>query len=207
LIYTPYGLFGFQEVKIMNIMTTSIEGVLMIEPDVFEDSRGFFMETYNRNRYSNCGIHTAFVQDNLSYSMRGALRGLHYQIKNCQAKLVQVISGEIFDVAVDIRPDSPTFGKWTGFHLSDRNRRQLFIPQGFAHGFCVLSEIAYFLYKCSDFFAPDDEGGIIWSDPDIGIDWPVQDPILSEKDKQYPRLSEIHPDRLPILASKPIIRG
>lgn len=191
----------------MNIMTTSIEGVLMIEPDVFKDSRGFFMETYNQNRYFNCGIPTAFVQDNLSYSVRGTLRGLHYQIKNCQAKLVQVISGEVFDVAVDIRPDSPTFGKWTGFHLSDRNRRQLFIPQGFAHGFCVLSETAYFLYKCSNFFAPGDEGGIIWSDPDIGIDWPVQDPILSEKDKQYPHLSEINPDQLPVLTSKPIIRG
>ncbi|MGD8891678.1 MAG: dTDP-4-dehydrorhamnose 3,5-epimerase [Desulfobacterales bacterium] len=191
----------------MNIKTTSIEGVLMIEPDVYEDSRGFFMETYNRNRYIKSGINTLFVQDNLSYSVRGTLRGLHYQIRNPQAKLVQVISGEIFDVAVDIRPDSPTFGKWTGSHLSDRNRRQLFIPQGFAHGFCVLSEIAYFSYKCSDFFAPDDEGGIIWSDPAIGIDWPVQDPIISEKDKQYPRLSEINPDQLPVLAPKPIIRG
>jgi dTDP-4-dehydrorhamnose 3,5-epimerase len=191
----------------MNIMTTSIEGVLMIEPDVFEDSRGFFMETYNRNRYIKSGINTLFVQDNLSYSVQGAVRGLHYQIRTPQAKLVQVISGEIFDVAVDIRRDSPTFGKWTGFHLSDRNRRQLFIPQGFAHGFCVLSEIAYFLYKCSDFFVPDDEGGIIWSDPDIGIDWPVQDPIISEKDKQYPRLSEINPDQLPVLAPKPITRG
>jgi len=191
----------------MNIITTPIEGVLMIEPQVFEDSRGFFMETYHRNRYIKSGIDTLFVQDNLSCSVHGSVRGLHYQIRNPQAKLVQVITGEIFDVSVDIRPDSPTFGKWTGFHLSDRNRRQLFIPEGFAHGFCVLSEIAHFLYKCSDFFAPDDEGGILWSDPDIGIDWPVQDPIISEKDKQYPRLSEIDPDQLPVLAQKPIIRG
>jgi dTDP-4-dehydrorhamnose 3,5-epimerase len=184
----------------MNIMTTSIEGVLIIEPDVFEDNRGFFMETYNRNRYITCGINTVFVQDNLSYSMQGVVRGLHYQIKNSQAKLIQVISGEIFDVAVDIRPGSPTFGNWVGSYITDRNRRQLFIPQGFAHGFCVLSETAYFLYKCSDLFAPDDEAGILWSDPDIGIDWPVEDPIISEKDKQYPRLSEINPDRLPVLS-------
>ena len=195
----PYSLFGFQELKIMNIMTTSIEGVLIIEPEVFEDSRGFFMETYNRSRYFKCGINTVFVQDNLSYSVQGAVRGLHYQIRNSQAKLVQVITGEIFDVAVDIRQDSPTFGKWTGFHLSDRNRHQLFIPQGFAHGFCVLSEIAHFLYKCSDFFAPDQERGILWSDPDIGIDWPVEHPIISEKDKQYPCLAEIGPDELPVI--------
>jgi dTDP-4-dehydrorhamnose 3,5-epimerase len=189
----------------MNIITTSIEGVLIIEPDVFEDNRGFFMETYNRNRYVTCGINTVFVQDNLSYSVQGVVRGLHYQIKNSQAKLIQVIFGNIFDVAVDIRPDSPTFGKWVGSHISDRNRRQLFIPQGFAHGFCVLSKNAYFLYKCSELFAPDDEAGILWSDPDIGIDWPVENPIISEKDKQYPRLSEIHPDRLPVLSQKPII--
>jgi dTDP-4-dehydrorhamnose 3,5-epimerase len=183
----------------MNIITTSIEGVLIIEPEVFEDSRGFFMETYHRDRYMTSGINRVFVQDNLSYSVHGTVRGLHYQIRNSQAKLVQVISGEIFDVAVDIRPDSPTFGKWTGFHLSGQNRRQLFIPEGFAHGFCVLSEIAYFLYKCSDFFAPDDEGGILWSDPDIGIDWPVEHPIISEKDKQYPCLAEIGHDKLPVV--------
>jgi dTDP-4-dehydrorhamnose 3,5-epimerase len=183
----------------MNIITTSIEGVLIIEPEVFEDSRGFFMETYHRDRYMTSGINRVFVQDNLSYSVQGTLRGLHYQIGTPQAKLVQVISGEIFDVAVDIRPDSPTFGKWTGFHLSGQNRRQLFISEGFAHGFCVLSEIAYFFYKCSDFFAPDDEGGILWSDPDIGIDWPVEHPIISEKDKQYPCLAEIGPDELPVV--------
>ena len=183
----------------MNIITTSIEGVLVIEPIVFMDNRGFFMETYNRNRYINAGINTLFVQDNLSYSVRGTVRGLHYQIRRPQAKLIQVITGEIFDVAVDIRPGSPTFGKWTGVHLSDRNRSQLFIPEGFAHGFCVLSETAHFLYKCSHFFAPDDEGGIIWSDPHIGIDWPVEDPIVSEKDKQLQCLAELNPNQLPFL--------
>ncbi|MBW2643000.1 MAG: dTDP-4-dehydrorhamnose 3,5-epimerase, partial [Deltaproteobacteria bacterium] len=124
----------------MNIVTTSIEGILIIESEVYEDSRGFFMETYKRNRYMKAGIDTVFVQDNLSYSVKNTVRGLHFQIKNPQAKLLQVITGEIFDVAVDIRQNSPTFGKWTGFHLSDRNKRQLFVPQGFAHGFCVLSE-------------------------------------------------------------------
>ena len=181
----------------MNIVTTSIEGILIIEPEVYEDSRGFFMETYNRNRYMKAGIDTVFVQDNLSYSVKNTVRGLHFQIKKPQAKLLQVITGEIFDVAVDIRQNSATFGKWTGFHLSDRNKRQLFVPQGFAHGFCVLSETAHFLYKCSDFYAPDDEGGIIWSDPDIGIDWPVEDPIISEKDKQYPNLSDLTEEQLP----------
>ena len=174
----------------MNIITTLLEGVLIIEPGVFEDNRGFFMETYNQNKYQKSGINRLFIQDNLSYSVRGTLRGLHFQIKHPQAKLVQVITGEIFDVAVDIRKDSPTFGKWTGVVLSAQNKRQMFIPEGFAHGFCVISETAYFLYKCSDFYAPDDEGGIIWSDPDIGIEWPVKSPLISEKDKHYPRLCE-----------------
>jgi dTDP-4-dehydrorhamnose 3,5-epimerase len=183
----------------MNIITTSIKGVLIIEPKVFMDNRGFFMETYNRNRYIKAGVNTLFVQDNLSYSVQGTVRGLHYQIRRPQAKLIQVVTGEIFDVAVDIRPGSPTFGKWTGVRLSDRNRSQLFIPEGFAHGFCVLSETAHFLYKCSDFFAPDDEGGIIWSDSDIGIDWPVEDPIISKKDKQLQRLAKLDPNQLPFL--------
>jgi len=186
----------------MNIVTTSIEGILIIEPEVFKDSRGFFMETYNRNRYMKAGIDTVFVQDNLSYSVKGTVRGLHFQVRNPQAKLVQIISGEIFDVVVDIRQGSATFGKWTGFHLSDRNKRQLFVPQGFAHGFCVLSETAHFLYKCSDFYAPDDEGGIIWSDPAIGIDWPVKDPIISEKDKQYPYLYDLTEEQLPFLKNR-----
>ena len=177
----------------MKIIKTLLEGVFIIEPKVFRDSRGFFMETYNQNRYRESGIHRIFVQDNLSCSVKGTLRGLHFQVKHPQAKLVQVITGEIFDVAVDIRPDSLTFGKWAGVHLSDQNRRQLFIPEGFAHGFCVLSETAHFLYKCSDFYAPEDEGGIIWSDPEIGIKWPVNNPIISDKDKQYPNLFDVIP--------------
>jgi dTDP-4-dehydrorhamnose 3,5-epimerase len=181
----------------MKIITTFIEGILIIEPKTFKDKRGFFMETYNQDRYTKSGINATFVQDNLSYSMKNTLRGLHFQIKHPQAKLIQVISGKIFDVAVDLRPGFATFGKWTGFHLSGENRRQVFIPEGFAHGFCVLSESALFHYKCSDFYAPDDESGIIWSDPDIGIKWPVENPIVSEKDKQYQKFSELIADELP----------
>ena len=182
----------------MNIITTSIEGILIIEPQIFEDQRGFFLETYNQSRYINAGVNTIFVQDNLSYSLKGTVRGLHFQIENPQAKLVHVITGEIFDVAVDIRPGSATFGQWTGIHLSDKNRRQLYIPEGFAHGFCVLSDAAHFSYKCSDFYAPEDEGGIIWSDSDIGIRWPVENPIISEKDQQYPKLSDLIHEQLPV---------
>jgi dTDP-4-dehydrorhamnose 3,5-epimerase len=181
----------------MNTITTSIEGILIIEPGIFLDKRGYFMETYNRKKYVQANIHTLFVQDNLSFSVRNTLRGLHFQIRHPQAKLVQVITGDIFDVAVDIRPGSETFGKWIGTRLSDQNRRQLFIPEGFAHGFCVLSETAHFLYKCSDFYAPDDEGGIAWSDPDIGIDWPVENPIVSAKDSQFPILANLNEKQLP----------
>lgn len=180
----------------MNLITTSIPGVLIIEPKVFRDSRGFFMETYHQKRYRESEINRDFVQDNLSFSVKGTLRGLHFQVKRPQAKLVQVIAGEIFDAAVDIRPGSRTFGKWIGVYLSDQNNRQVFIPEGFAHGFCVLSETAHFLYKCSEFYVPEDEGGILWSDPEIGIDWPVTDPIISEKDKKHPRLSELLPNQL-----------
>lgn len=175
----------------MKIIPASIKDVLIIEPKVFHDNRGSFMEIYHRNRYVDFGIERIFVQDNLSYSKQGTLRGLHYQINNPQAKLIQVITGEIFDVAVDIRPDSETFGNWTGALLSGKNARQLFIPEGFAHGFCVLSESAHFLYKCSDFYSTKDERGIIWSDPDIGIDWPVSDPIVSDKDRQLPFLADL----------------
>ena len=181
----------------MKIITTSIEGILIIEPKTFEDNRGFFMETYNQKRYNASGINATFVQDNLSYSLKNTLRGLHFQIKHPQAKLIQVISGEIFDVAVDLRSGSATFGKWTGIHLSDENKRQMFIPEGFAHGFCVLSEFALFYYKCSDFYAPEDEGGIIWSDPDIGVEWPVENPIISEKDNQFQKLSGLTAEKLP----------
>jgi dTDP-4-dehydrorhamnose 3,5-epimerase len=181
----------------MNIIPTSIEGLLIIEPKLFKDKRGFFMETYNQRKYEAAGITDTFVQDNLSYSLKNTLRGLHFQIQCSQAKLVQAVSGEIFDVAVDLRPGSATFGKWTGAHLSDKNGRQMYIPKGFAHGFCVLSEFALFYYKCSDFYAPDDEGGIIWSDRDIGIEWPVENPVISEKDKQHPKLSDLSADQLP----------
>lgn len=181
----------------MNIITTSIEGVVIIEPLVFKDDRGFFMETYQSKRYQKYGISRLFVQDNLSFSVQGTLRGLHFQVKHPQAKLVQVITGEIFDVAVDLRHGTPTFGKWTGAYLSDQNKRQLFIPEGFAHGFCVMSKTAHFLYKCSDFYASDDECGINWSDSDIAIDWPVKNPIISTKDKQNPNLCDLSPEQLP----------
>ena len=182
----------------MKLITTSLEGVLIVEPAVFRDDRGFFMETYHQTRYSAGGIRRNFVQDNLSYSVQGTLRGLHYQVEHAQAKLIQVIKGEIFDVVVDIRPASPTFGQWAGYRLSEHNHRQIFIPEGFAHGFCVLSPSAHCLYKCSDFYAPDDEAGILWSDPEIGIDWPVKDPIISEKDKNYPLLKDVSLERLPL---------
>lgn len=187
----------------MNIITTSLEGVLIIEPEVFRDNRGFFIETYNQKTYVEANINREFVQDNLSFSVQDTVRGLHYQIKHPQAKLIQVITGEVFDVAVDIRAGSSTFGQWIGVHLTDQNMRQLFIPEGFAHGFCVLSETAYLSYKCSDFYVPYDEGGIIWSDPGIGIDWPVKNPIISVKDKGYPNLSDLTSEQLPVIHINP----
>jgi dTDP-4-dehydrorhamnose 3,5-epimerase len=183
----------------MKISQISLEGVFIIEPDVFSDERGFFLETYNQKRYQEFDIPSTFVQDNLSFSVKNTLRGLHYQIKKPQAKLVQVVAGEVFDVAVDLRPDSATFGKWAGIHLSAKYRQQVFIPKGFAHGFCVLSDSAVFTYKCSNFYDPDSEKGILWSDPDLNIDWPVKDPIISQKDQNLPRLSEIQPQSLPHL--------
>lgn len=181
----------------MNIKPTSFEDVLILEPDIFRDDRGFFLETYHRNRYTSSGIQKIFVQDNLSFSKKGTLRGLHYQINHPQAKLVQVLSGDIFDVVVDIRPESETFGQWTGLRLSDENGHQLFVPEGFAHGFCVISETAHVMYKCSDFYSPEDEGGILWSDPDIAIEWPVDNPIISEKDGRLPHLADVPFEKLP----------
>jgi len=177
---------------------TDLPGVLLIDPRVFEDSRGFFMETFHQKKYAEAGIDHAFIQDNYSHSTRGTLRGLHYQLKHPQAKLVYVITGEIYDVAVDIRRGSPGFGKWTGQYLSDKNRRQIFVPEGFAHGFCVISETADVLYKTTDLYNPDDEYGVLWSDPTIGIDWPVEVPIVSDKDKQFPGLEETPETHLPI---------
>jgi len=181
----------------VNIIRTSLEEVLIVEPGTYEDSRGYFMETYQDIRYRDSGITARFVQDNLSFSRKGVLRGLHYQYPHAQDKLVQVISGEIFDVAVDIRRGSPTYGQWTSAQLSDKNHRQLFVPVGFAHGFLVLSETAYVLYKCSDYYSPESEGGILWSDPDLAIHWPVSIPLVSPKDSSSAFLRDIPRNRLP----------
>jgi dTDP-4-dehydrorhamnose 3,5-epimerase len=180
---------------------TSLPGVILIKPDVYHDPRGLFVETYHLRTYSESGISRSFVQDNFSHSRKNTLRGLHYQLNNPQGKIVYVISGEIYDVAVDIRRGSPTFGEWTAARLSSENRHQVFIPEGFAHGFCVLSETADVIYKCTDFYSPGDAYGIIWSDPDIAINWPVDEPFLSDKDQRNPKLSDIHQDLLPVYAS------
>ncbi|MBW2067094.1 MAG: dTDP-4-dehydrorhamnose 3,5-epimerase [Deltaproteobacteria bacterium] len=164
--------------------------VLIIEPVIFEDQRGFFTEMYHREKFFQAGIRESFVQDNLSRSRKGTIRGLHYQVIRPQAKIVWVLSGEVFDVAVDLRRSSPTFGKWTGTVLSDKNRKGLYIPPKFAHGFCVLSDEAYFYYKCSDFYSPSHERCIRWNDPDLAIEWPIQDPMLSEKDANAPLLKD-----------------
>jgi len=181
----------------VKVLETSLEGVVIIEPDRFEDDRGFFMETYHRERYAKSGIGPVFVQDNLSFSIRGSLRGLHYQFPAAQAKLVLVIKGDIFDVAVDIRRESRTFGQWTWARLSDENSQQVYIPEGFAHGFCVLSETALVMYKCTAVYAPASEGGVLWNDPDLDISWPVSEPLLSGKDRLHPRLRDVPLERLP----------
>jgi dTDP-4-dehydrorhamnose 3,5-epimerase len=183
----------------MKVTETALRDVLLIEPVLFGDSRGGFMECYQAERYAEAGIDCTFVQDNISYSRRGVLRGLHLQHPNGQDKLVQAIQGEIFDVAVDVRLHSATFGRWIGEVLSADNRRQLFIPKGFAHGFCVLSEVAVFHYKCSDVYAPKSEVTIAWNDPDIGIRWPIAEPELSQKDRAGRRLSAIEWRCLPAL--------
>ncbi|PID74024.1 MAG: dTDP-4-dehydrorhamnose 3,5-epimerase [Desulfobacterales bacterium] len=181
----------------LTVIPAGLPGLLIIEPPVFGDRRGFFMETHHIEKYRNAGIACAFVQDNLSFSIRGALRGLHFQLNRPQAKLVMAVTGRIFDVAVDIRKGSPHFGSWRGVELSAENHRQFYIPEGFAHGFCVLSESAHFLYKCSDLYAPGDEAGIRWDDPDIGIDWPLSDPVISDKDQRSPFLKNMPDAALP----------
>ena len=181
----------------MKVIKTDLLDVKIIEPDIFNDTRGFFIETYQKKRYEAEGIFCDFVQDNFSYSTKGALRGLHYQLDHSQAKLVSVIKGAVFDVAIDIRRGSPCFGKWMGIELSGDNFRQLFIPEGFAHGFYVLSKTAYFIYKCSNFYTSGDEYGILWSDPDIGIAWPGKAPVLSSKDSLYSCLNKIPQNSLP----------
>ena len=168
----------------MNVIETRLSDVLILEPRVFGDERGFFMESYNRQRFAELGLPTEFVQDNHSRSARNVLRGLHYQIRQPQGKLVRVVRGAVYDVAVDLRRDSPTFGRWEGVELTEENKRMLWIPPGFAHGFLVLSDYADFLYKTTDFYAPEHERCLLWNDPEVGIAWPLQgEPILSAKDK------------------------
>jgi dTDP-4-dehydrorhamnose 3,5-epimerase len=176
----------------MNVIATSIPEVLILEPKVFGDSRGFFLESFNAEVFKQAtGLDVNFVQDNHSRSSKGVLRGLHYQIQNPQGKLVRVVQGRVFDVAVDLRKSSPTFGKWAGTELSEDNFKQLWIPPGFAHGFVVLSDTADFLYKTTEYYAPQYDRGVLWNDPDIGIDWPFDfEPLLSEKDKNAKHLKD-----------------
>lgn len=180
----------------MNVVPCELEGVLLVEPRVYGDARGYFLETWHERRYREAGIPGPFVQDNLSFSRRGAVRGLHFQNPSAQAKLVYVLEGEVFDVAVDLRRRSPTFGRWFGIRLSAENKRQLYIPVGFAHGFAVLSETALFAYKCTEFYAPEHEVTLLWNDPDLAIPWPVEQPVLSEKDQRGRRLRDLPPEKL-----------
>jgi dTDP-4-dehydrorhamnose 3,5-epimerase len=187
-------------VNLSNFMKTQIEGVYIIEPKIWSDKRGYFMETYNRNEFSEAGLNIDFVQNNESKSKKGVLRGLHFQKKHSQGKLVRVIKGEIFDVIVDLRIGSKTYCNWEGFILNEENKKQLYIPKGFAHGFLVLSDEVIFNYKCTDFYAPEYDGGIKWDDLDLNINWPihrVKNVILSEKDKNHPSLKELDLSKYP----------
>jgi len=175
----------------MEFRQTKLSGVLIVEPDVHRDDRGFFLESYHREKYAAAGIDLDFVQDNHSKSERGTLRGLHAQWRKPQGKLVRVLAGEIFDVAVDARKGSPTFGQWVGATLSSDNHHQIWVPPGFVHGFCVTSDIAEVEYKCTDVYDPGGELGVIWNDPDIGIEWPVAEPLLSGKDASAPQLKDV----------------
>jgi dTDP-4-dehydrorhamnose 3,5-epimerase len=181
----------------MQVTELSLPGVLLVEPRVFRDDRGFFREIHQQARYAEAGIGAAFVQDNLSFSKRGVVRGLHYQLQRPQGKLVMALQGEVFDVVVDIRRGSPTFGKWVSTVLSGESGRQLYIPPGFAHGFGVVSDAALFLYKVTDYYAPGDEYGLRWDDPDLAIPWPVGALRLSDKDRGLPALRDIPPELLP----------
>ena len=175
----------------MKVTETALPGVMIIEPAIFGDQRGFFKEIFQLQRYAEVGVDLPFVQDNWSRSAKGVLRGLHLQKKRPQGKLVSCARGVVFDVAVDVDPNSETFGKYVGVELSESNHLQLWIPPGYAHGFCVLSDVADFQYKCTDYYFPEDEGGIVWNDPDVGIDWPVDSPSLSKKDEMLPTLAKI----------------
>ena len=180
----------------MQVTETALKEVLLIEPEVHRDARGVFSELYHADQYSKAGIAEKFVQDNLARSVRGVLRGLHYQLRDPQGKLVVALEGTVYDVAVDIRRGSPSFGQWCGIELSAENMRQLYIPPGFAHGYCVLTESATVLYKCTRFYALEDERGILWNDPILKITWPIATPVLSPKDRSYKSLGESH-DQLP----------
>ncbi|WP_447866349.1 dTDP-4-dehydrorhamnose 3,5-epimerase [Rahnella bonaserana] len=176
----------------MKVTDTEVIGVKLVEPKVFGDERGFFLETFQQDRYREMlDIDLDFVQDNHSRSSRNVLRGLHFQTSKPQGKLVRVVRGEVFDVVVDIRPESATFGKWVGVHLSESNKNQLWVPPGLAHGFVVISEFADFEYKCTDYYDPKNEGCLIWNDPEIGIEWPVETPLLSEKDAKGKLFGEL----------------
>jgi len=181
----------------VKIIPMQIPEVLLIEPDIFGDNRGFFMESWHKQKYVEAGLDVDFVQDNHSRSVKGVLRGLHYQLERPQGKLVRVVTGAVFDVAVDIRRGSPTFSQWVGAELSEENHCQLYVPPGFAHGFCVLSESADFLYKCTEFYSPEDEQGILWSDPSIGIQWPGSNFRISEKDSTNSPLADMG-NKLPV---------
>jgi dTDP-4-dehydrorhamnose 3,5-epimerase len=187
----------------MKIIKTEIEGLLILEPKVFGDERGYFLETFSEARYLDAGIQGPFVQDNLSFSRRGVLRGLHFQNPNSQGKLVSCPQGEVFDVAVDIRVGSPTFGLWVGVHLSSDNKKQFWVPAGLAHGFMVTSEVALFSYKCTDYYAPNSEHSVLWNDPDIGIQWPDFEKQLSQKDNKAKKLCDIDKAILPKYQSTP----
>lgn len=180
----------------MKFTRLEIPDVILVEPDVFGDARGFFQETFHAAKYAAAGIAGPFIQDNFSFSRRGVLRGLHFQLRNPQGKLVFVARGEVFDVAVDARRSSPTFGRWVGRLLNDRNHHQMWVPPGFAHGFCVLSEEVEFLYKCTQLYDPTDDRGIAWNDPEVGVAWPITDPSLSAKDLKLPRLRDLPPEGL-----------
>lgn len=175
----------------ITVTQTPLPGVVIVEPRVFDDERGFFMESFNAEDFAEAGLPTRFVQDNHSRSTRGVLRGLHYQYPAWQGKLVRTLVGELFDVAVDIRRGSPHFGEWFGLILSAENRKQFYVPPGFAHGFCVLSDVCEMAYKCTSLYVPDDDACVLWNDPDIGIEWPIENPILSEKDAAAPALAAL----------------
>jgi dTDP-4-dehydrorhamnose 3,5-epimerase len=184
----------------MQVRETAFDGVLLIEPRCFRDERGFFLESFQGTRYRDAGITDSFVQDNHSRSVKNVLRGLHFTVRRPQAQIVTVMSGRIFDAVVDLRPGSPTFGRWAGFELSDEGPRQLYMAAGFAHGFCVLREFADLHYKVTEFYDASDEGGLLWNDPDVGIRWPIENPRVAARDAAYLRLCDLNAERLPHLA-------